>query len=208
MPLFMKIGIDIDGVINDQEQFNLKCGKQFCRKYHLRCVPDLSAYEAEDIFGWAKPDYRRFQQEYYQDFFLTDSYIRTHAKETIRCLREKHQIYIITARKTTLPERLGSSGTVDAITEKWLQDAGIEYDKYFRAPTISEKWTILKHRQIDVMIEDSPAFFVYSALYPSITTVCFDAAYNRDFPGTKTVPRIYSWNDAFNFINNLERRVG
>lgn len=207
MPLFVKIGIDIDGVINDQERFHLECGKQFCRKYHLSCVPDLTAYEVQDIFNWAEPDYRRFQREYYQDFFLTDRYIRAHAKETIRNLRKKHQIYIITARKPTLPERLGCPGAVDNITEKWLKDAGIAYDKFFRAPTILKKWAILKHHQIDLMIEDSPAFLAQSASFRSITAVCFDAAYNRDFPGAETVLRIYSWREAFNLINNLERVI-
>ena len=203
----MKIGIDIDGVINDQERFNLECGKQFCRKYHLNCVPDWTAYEIQDIFGWAESDYRRFQREYYQDFFLTDTYIRAHAKETIQRLRKKHQIYIITARKPTLPERLGCPGSVDVITEKWLRDAGIEYDKFFRAPTILGKWTILKQHQIDLMIEDSPDFLAQSASSQSITTVCFDAAYNRDFCGAETVPRIYSWREAFDYIDNLERRM-
>ena len=207
MLLFVKIGIDIDGVINDQERFNLECGKQFCRKYHLSCVPDLTAYEVQDIFDWAEPDYRRFQREYYQVFFLTDKYIRAHAKETIQHLRERHPIYIITARKPTLSERLGRPESVDIITEKWLRDAGIEYDKFFRAPTVLEKWAILKQHQIDLMIEDSPTFLAQSALSRSITTVCFDATYNRDFPEAETVPRIYSWREAFDFINNLERWI-
>lgn len=207
MLLFVKIGIDIDGVINNQEQFNLECGKQFCHKNHLSCIPDLTAYEIQDIFNWAESDYRRFQREYYQDFFLTDTYIRSYAKEIIHLLRKKHQIYIITARKSTLPERLGHPESVDIITEKWLRDAGIEYDTFFRAPTILEKWTILKQYQIDVMIEDSPDFLAQSASSRSITTVCFDATYNRDFPGAETVPRIYSWCEVLDFIDNLERRM-
>lgn len=203
----MRIGIDIDGVISDQARFCLECGKQFCDKYHISCVPNLASYEIQDMFHWDELTYRRFQQEYYPVFFQTDQYIRPCAKQVIQYLHKKHQIYVITARKPTLPARLGSLCTVEAVTETWLKKAGICYDYFFCVSEVQEKWAVLTRQRIDLMIEDSPAFLSQSSLYPPIITVCFDAAYNRCFPGAEAILRIHTWREAFGLINNLERRV-
>lgn len=203
----MRIGIDIDGVISDQARFCLECGKQFCDKYHISCVPDQASYEIQDMFHWDELTYRRFQQEYYPVFFQTDQYIRPCAKQVIQYLHKKHQIYVITARKPTLPARLGSLCTVEAVTEKWLKKAGICYDYFFCVSEVQEKWAVLTRQRIDLMIEDSPAFLSQSSLYPPIITVCFDAAYNRCFPGAEAILRIHTWREASGLINNLERGV-
>lgn len=203
----MKIGIDIDGVINDQTKFHLDCGRRFCRRHHLNCVPDLSAYEVQDIFGWSEADYRKFQQEYYKEFFLTDSYLRAGVKEAVQHLRKKHQINIITARKPTLPRRLEISGSVNEITENWLAGAKIDYDAFFCACEIQEKWTILEHHQIDLMIEDSPIFFMNADVHPSIIAVCFDAPYNRALPKAETLHRVYSWREAIDLINTIDKGI-
>lgn len=202
--LFVKIGIDIDGVINDQERFYIECGEKFCHEYHLNYILNPEAYEIQDMFSWNESNYRKFQREYYKDFFLTDTYIRLYGKEIIKCLKKRHQIYIITARKPTLPARLGKPDTVETITEKWLEDCGIVYDYFFCTYTVHEKWSILVRSNIDVMIEDSPVFLAQSVSYPSIKTVCFDATYNHDIPRVEIIPRVYTWCEIFNLINNLE----
>lgn len=192
----MRIGVDIDGVLNDLGRFHLECGLQFCQRHHLSSEMDLTAYEVRDMFRWTEQDYRRFQKEWYKLFFLTCSYLRPLAPPAIRSLRQRNEVYIITGRKPSLMSSLGmesSKAAVSDLSQKWLAQAGIEYDQFIL--TSWDKQDALLQYKIDVMIEDSPLFFRQEMDIPAIQLVCFDAPYNQGV-SSPSVHRVYSWNDV------------
>lgn len=203
----MNIGIDIDGVLNDLQQFNLNCGLEFCYKHHLMYAPNPEKYYVRDMFGWSKYYYRLFQHEYYKRFFLQTTYARPSASEVIRALKKDNNIYIITARKNILVRRMGLNklSTVNLFTKTWLQEAGIEYDHLIF--TSVDKQDILYHNRIDVMIEDSPLFFEKFECDQQTQAICFDAPYNRGIRNSEQVLRAHNWLEIFQLIKYIERRV-
>ena len=200
----MKIGIDIDGVINNLQMFHLKCGTQFSQTHHLNCETNPRAYELRDMFGWDESNYRKFQREYYKMFFLTSAYVRPFAKETIQHLGKHHEIYIITARSPSLPLRLGLNDNISVydISAEWLKNVGISYRQLIC--TAHSKWDILAQYGIDIMIEDSPIFLGHAASHQHTKAICFDAPYNRAFPGAATISRIYDWHQTLDLISTTE----
>ena len=200
----MKIGIDIDGVINDLSRFYLECGSRFCYMHHLKHALNPFAYEIYDIFEWTKKEYKAFQSEYFRQLFISTFYVRPFAGEVIRCLQKKHEIYIITGRSPHLAEQLGFSSAVTTaeLSMRWLEDAGIHYDRFFL--TNWDKRDVIYRNNINVIIEDSPLFLEQVAGISDFTAICFDANYNRDFAGATSIRRAYSWYDVLRIINALE----
>lgn len=196
----MRIGVDIDGVLNDLSRFHLECGLRFCQQHQLSCRVDPSVYEIRDMFRWAEGDYRRFQKEYYKLFFLTCAYLRPLAAEAVRMLRQRSEVYIITGRKPSLMHALDivlPKTSVSDLSQRWLAQAGIEYDRFIL--TSWDKRDALLWHKIDVMIEDSPLFFGQAADLPATRLLCFDAAYNQNVI-SPAVQRVYNWHDVLQLI--------
>lgn len=198
----MRIGIDIDGVINNLEQFHIEYGTLFCFLHQIKPTPDISQYEVRNMFQWKESDYRLFQKLYYKDFFLTDKYVRSFAKDVINYLHQAHKIYIITARKERLAQIMGKKN-IDTVSRHWLDSIGIKYDEFIL--TDVTKIESIQKEKIDVIIEDSPYFLSHIIGETHIKTICFDANYNRTFNGG-SILRAYSWYDALNIINTIETK--
>lgn len=197
----MRIGIDIDGVLNDLAKFHLECGLRFCNQHQLSSEIDVSAYEVRDIFNWSERDYRQFQKEYYAVFFLTCSYLRPFASEAVRTLHQCNEIFIITARKPSLIRALNIpsyENSIFKLTQQWLSQAEIEYDHFVL--TQWDKREAILDNKIDIMIEDSPLFFEQQESFPTTQLLCFDAVYNRKIVNP-SIQRVHSWFDVLWLIN-------
>ena len=66
----MKIGIDIDGVLTDVEQWQLDYGsKYYYEKYGMR-IKNYKGYEASEIFDVDKKLDDEFWNEYFRDYSI------------------------------------------------------------------------------------------------------------------------------------------
>ncbi len=202
MVTIMRIGIDIDGVINNLEQFHIEYGTLFCFLHQIKTIPDTSQYEVRNMFQWEENNYHLFQKLYYKDFFLTNKYVRSFAKDVINYLQQVHEVYIITARKEHIAQIMGKEN-IAAISKRWLDDIGIKYDEFII--TDVTKIESIQNNKVDVIIEDSPYFLSHIMNKPHISTICFDANYNRHFTGTH-IMRAYSWYDILRIINTIQTK--
>ena len=50
----MRIGVDIDGVLNRRMRFLLDCGSEFCAKSGKGEIQNLKSPHVSEIFGWDK----------------------------------------------------------------------------------------------------------------------------------------------------------
>lgn len=200
----MRIGIDIDGVLTDFEQWQLDYGSKFyLETYHKEIVCN-NAYETRTIFDASKEQDDAFWMKCFKDY-AQHIPVRPFASEVIRNLHQAgNEIIMITARG----DHASHSSTVMSLEENkqvtvdWLHHNQIEYDKIiFQA---NDKLEICKNEKIDVMIDDKPQNIV--AISSQIPVICYHARYNTNCKG-KNIIRCYSWYDInakiHSFINMI-----
>ncbi len=96
----MRIGIDIDGVLTDIEQWQLDYGGKYFSKYN-KSVVNKDGYEITTIFEVDDNLDSQFWNEYLYEY-VTKEPSRKFASEVIKKLKANgNEIYIITARYLT-----------------------------------------------------------------------------------------------------------
>lgn len=197
----MKIGIDIDGVINNLEEYHVAFGSRFCYERGISFHLDIKEYELTTMYQWDEITEKQFYDTYYYIFLTSPEFIRIHAREIMQKLYGENELIIITARlECDVPP--GISLSMYDITRNWLVDNSIPFHKLVFSP--ADKSQILQTYNIDIMIEDNPGF-LQEANNISIPFLCFDTDYNRiSLPDN--VVRVYSWNDILHIIKALKRR--
>ena len=123
----MRIGIDIDGVLTDIEQWQLDYGGKYFSKYN-KSVVNKDGYEITTIFEVDDNLDSQFWNEYLYEY-VTKEPSRKFASEVVKKLKEDgNEIYIVTARYLT--DRNTKEGQqMREIVVKWLGEQKIYYDK-------------------------------------------------------------------------------
>lgn len=197
----MKIGIDIDGVLNSQYDFCIHYGSKFCNELGMQYkLENLNVFDTTDMFLWNNEIAHKFWNKYRKKLVL-DLPAKPFAAEVIEKLKnENNEIYIITARKNNdewFPTEL--HGKIEEITQGWLNSNNIVYDKiYF---DITNKGTFCKNDNIDIMIDDEPRNI--QNLIGNTNVIIFDTPYNRK-KEFNHILRAYSWYDLYYKITNFE----
>lgn len=193
----MRIGIDIDGVLTNVEQFSMDYFSKYCVENNIKYQIGDSNYYIAKTFGVPLSVENKFWEEYLE-FYAIHEKARPFAAEVIKKLKEEgHEIYIITAR--WLSNREDSVGeNMRNLVKKWLKENEIEYDQLVFSKAAKEKkcQEILDY-QIDVMIEDSPRNI--KDLSKIVPVICYDTNYNKDCIGDN-ITRCYTWYDIYNKI--------
>lgn len=196
----MIIGIDIDDTISNtyEIQFNLaqrftieKLGKSAKIDRNLNFIYD---YYCQTFHGWTDEQNKRFWEENYETI-LNSVRTKYYAKEIIDKLKEDgHKIIIITARFST-PK-------VDAnkVTEKWLEDNRIYYDKLIVGA--KEKGKVAKENQIDIFIDDNLENCM-AVRKEKIEVYLMDSNTNQRVD-KKDIERVYSWPHLYQEIKKYQ----
>lgn len=190
----MRIGIDIDGVLTDIEQWQLDCGGKFFSKLN-KSVVNKDGYEITEIFNVSDELDSQFWNEYLYEY-VTKEPSRKYASEVIKKLKDSgNEIYIVTARYLT--DRNTEDGQrMRKIVIDWLEQENIVYDKIVFAP--EDKLQICLENNIDVMIEDKVANI--EKISTRLPVICFHAGYNKHCENDN-IYRAYTWYDIYNLIN-------
>ena len=199
----MRIGIDIDGVLTDIEQWQLDYGSKFYFEKYNKQILDNEGYETTDIFKVDSKLDDEFWTEYFKDYSINVD-VRKLASEVIKKLKQDgNEIYIITARGSFLSH----SANVMTFEEnknivlEWLRKNEIEYDKIIFSP--EDKLSICIENNIDVMIEDKVDNI--NKISSKIPVICFHAGYNKNCIGDNII-RCYSWYDIYSKINKMVQK--
>lgn len=194
----INIGIDIDGVINDLSLFHIACGTKFSYENFISTHINEQLMDSKDILGWSKNIDDIFWEQYYLKLLLYPDFIRPYASDATKCLYDKgHTIYIISSRKDAdLP--IKEKRSMYILTEKYLKNSKIFYSKLYLT---ENKWDIINTLNIDIMIEDHPAFFTHRKSSPLL--FCFNTPYNQEIYG-ENIFRVYSWYDILEKINKMQ----
>lgn len=197
----MRIGIDIDGVLTDIEQWQLDYGSKYFFENGKKDIIDHKGYETTDIFKVSEEQDDAFWKKYFKDYSINVE-SRKFANEVTKKLKEKgNEIYIITARGSFLSHSTNVMSIEEnqQIVLKWLKENDIYYDKIIFSP--EDKLNICEENNIGVMIEDKPRNI--EMISTKLPVICFNAGYNENCMG-KNIIRCYSWYDIYNKIEQLQ----
>lgn len=183
----MRIGVDIDGVLNDVAQWHFSLGSKFCLENQINRGFDPTKYYMEDQFYLTASENREFWRQYIFDLLIAIP-PRPFASEVIHRLRQDgHTIVILTARDNQYMLNQ-YEGMIDFYINEWLAKYNIEYDEIITGST-NKKDKCLKAK-LDIMIEDKASNV--DKISKMIPVFVFDAPYNQKCSG-KNVIRVYSW---------------
>lgn len=190
----MRIGIDIDGVLTDIEQWQLDVGGKFFSKYN-KSVVNNEGYEITEIFDISNELDDEFWNEYLYEY-VTKEPSRKYASEVIKKLKDDgNEIYIVTARYLT-DKDTDDGKRMRKIVVNWLKEQNIFYDEIIFSP--EDKKENCKKYNIDIMIEDKVDNI--NKISSIIPVICFHAGYNKECKGNN-IYRVYNWYDIYNLIN-------
>ena len=197
----IKIGIDIDGVVNNLSSFHITYGTKYALEYMIDYNIDIHKLNSSEIFGWTPEIDELFWNKHYRKLLDNSEFIRPHVSEvTNKIINNGHSIFFISARQDTdLP--ITEKESMFNITSGYLKDNNIAYSHLFLEPN---KIKIINNEQIDIMIEDNPYFFQRYNTILDIPLFCFDNYYNSNITG-KNIIRVYSWYDILKRINEIKR---
>ena len=193
----MRIGIDIDGVLTNLEQYVLDYMTEYCVENNIEYSIGKSNYHYFKMFNITREQENIFWDRKLEEYAKNEK-ARPFASEVIKKLKkEGHEIYIITARwLTNRDDELGVN--MRNIVKNWLKENEIYYDLlvFSKADKERKKEEILDYK-IDIMIEDSPNNI--KDLSKVVPIICYDAGYNQDCNGDN-ITRCYSWYDIYNTV--------
>jgi len=194
----MNIGLDIDGVLTDIHDFNLRHAPSFFKNKFNREMVDQAPYDIRDIFGCPDKEWiaywRRFLLKY-----STREPARAGAKEFTEKLRKDgHKVLIISKR--VLSARKGFMGKLmRTVVENWLKRNGILHDETIYCvhddPDIKQK--ICLEKSVAVLIDDDPENIFSVAAVAKV--ICFDTSYNRQCEG-ENIFRVEDFEKAYTLI--------
>lgn len=202
----MKIGIDIDGVLTDYNQYVIKKGKEYSKKNKVGKWFHPNTLDTTKMFGWSYYSEFKFWITHIFDYANNNPAIEN-AADTIKRLKEEgHEIHIITSRW------LASSRTVKSIfpeiflkkrmrntVKKWLQKKEIIYDYIV---FLKDKLNYIIDNNIDIMIEDNPKNIEH--ISHTTKVICYRWSYNEKIKG-KNIYSCYNWNDIYEKIHKLSK---
>lgn len=190
----MNIGIDIDGVLANDDDFIFDHVTKFCYENNLETWIDPYQYEYNKL-AWDHKIIDKYRAKYFWQY-IKEEPPRKFASEIIQKLKEDgHHIYIITSRHFS-EENSEEGEKMRNITKQWLQKHNIFYDDiYF----VNDKTKPIQKLNIDIMIEDSPETIPIFVNYTHV--LCFDCRYNRHLHHPN-LTRVFSWYDIYMNIKN------
>ncbi len=194
----MRIGIDVDGVLNDIGDWHISHGKKYCVENNIVRPMSLDAYFVKDIFHLSKEERDHFFNKHMVDL-VHNIPVRYFASDVIKELKKLgHTIVILTARGNDF--LVGEhEGKIEEYTKNWLDKHDIVYDEIITGSR--SKVDACFDNKIDIMIEDKDVNIMEISSY--IPVLCFDALHNHHINGVR-VHRVYSWYDILEYFKNLE----
>lgn len=203
----MRIGVDIDGVLNNRAEIVWTYGTKYCMEIGRGSLVDPKAASTRAMFGWDKEIGDEYWRKYgkYQMILAP---VRTFAAEVIGLLRaEGHEVWIITGRNNDdlRVEGMPEGESWEEVTKKWLAENKIVYDRiafHLGRPAPNDKGTFCRENGIDVMIEDLPEYL--GEFNEKTKVLIFDQPYNQDVKLANS-ERVYTWYDVYSKIRGIQR---
>ena len=142
----MRIGIDLDGVLYNSENWNMAFAEHYDILTSGQGVVDPTTKNIQKRYGWSDEKVLEFRAKYIPDQ-ITKSPLMPYAIEAIKYLHKLgHEIIIITSRGLVCESH-------KELTKEQLLKDNVYFDDLHFAPY--SKLKIVQHLNIDIMIDDN-----------------------------------------------------
>jgi len=197
----VRIGIDIDGVLNDVAQWHYSFGTKFCLEHNINRGFHPDKYYMEEEFMLTKEENQEFWRQYIFDLLIAID-PRPFASEVIHKLRQDgHKIIILTARNNQYLTNQ-YEGTIDFYIHQWLAKNNIEYDEIITGSQNKKEKCL--QAKLDLMIEDKETNI--EKIKEFIPVFAFDAPYNQRCRGENVI-RVYCWYQIYQEVVNRFNKI-
>lgn len=139
----MNIGIDFDGVLFDTEGIYRSLSQVYNLRYGGKMI-EPEKIRFQERFNWSDRQKAEFITSVILDVQRSGS-VMPLAKQIIKALEKRHNVYAITGRGVTLLEEID-------VTEKRLKEENIKFKKVIYSA--DNKLKSCKDLKIDIMIDD------------------------------------------------------
>lgn len=195
----MKIGIDVDGVLTNLEEYQIKYGKKY---FGENTKIDITKIDIEEMFGCTKEEREKFWIKYIWKYCITER-SKDNASVVLQKLAEEgHELYIITSRAHVMENNIVGSLFRKMLFD-WLKRENIPFKDItlcHEKNSEVDKLNACKKYGIDVMIDDKKENVEELSKYFKV--LCFDATYNQECSGENII-RVNNWNQIYNEIHRL-----
>ena len=192
----MNIGIDIDGVLINDDDYTMDTTSKYAFENKLESFEDPYKYEYRK-FNWTREVLDNYRKEYFWNYIENEP-ARKYASEVIKKLKEEGDyIYIITSRHNTTKNTEEGERT-RKVTKEWLKKNNILYDEVYFSQDKTKEIDSLK---INIMIEDSPETIPTFVKHTHV--FCYDCRYNRNME-LDNMTRVFSWYDIYMKIHKFK----
>lgn len=200
----LNIGIDVDGVLVDLENYQLKHGKKYFSEKFGKNVINANAYDIEQIFGCTHEQREKFWQKYIWEYCLTEPVIINASEIISKLHNDGHKIVIITGRVYTT-KRGFMCMLFRSMLKYWLRKNNIVYDDIVfcsEKESSTDKYNACIEKDIDVMIDDKPENLL--GLANKIEVICYPAAWNKETKDERFI-NVNNWKDIYECISAMEK---
>lgn len=189
----MRIGIDIDGCINNQHDFVISYStKYICENKLPYNITNFEGENTEEILKWKEEIAHDFWEKYRQN--LVKENIRPFCSEVINKLYdEENEIFIITSRYNGDSWWDSKSRyNVENITINALKEQNIKYTNIIFS---QDKLETVKKYDIQIMLEDN--INNIEKISDLVPVFIMNNTYNTNIKNKNSI-RVYSWYDFYN----------
>jgi len=182
----MKIGIDIDGVISNFVKNFIKIVK---KEYFIDLrEQDIYAHDLFLVLGITEEEAMKLIHK----TLIEDLDLISGAKKSINQLKNKHEIYLLTAR----------SDDFNSNTKNWLKRKGIPYDELIH---LDEGRKYQANLKLDIIVEDNLKDAI-RWIDKSNEVIIFDHPWNRSLNVSKLFKRAFNWQEIVEIVHARETR--
>lgn len=193
----MRIGIDIDGVLTNEEEFEIDYGSKYFYESGIfeNIIKNIDF--TKENYNIDEDTSNCFWSNAIYDYIKVKP--RNFASEIIKKLKgDGNTICIVTNRISDLSYCDIDPEQMKDIVIKWLKDNSIYYDELIFSS--GNKTESIIDNKIDIMIEDNAKNI--NAISKIIPVICYNAKYNMGCKG-KNIIRCYSWYDIYSKLGEM-----
>lgn len=170
----MNLGLDIDGVLTNIEEFQLRYGGAYFRKHFKKEIVNPKGTDIKQIFDATDEEYRAFWSKYLFPYAIFRPARAKVSAYTDWAYANGHKVYIITARVFATKNNFMGK-LMRFIVRCWLKKYKVRYEEIIFCE--DEKVEPVRKYQICYMVEDNPKNI--EDLKDITKVICMDAGYNE-----------------------------
>lgn len=186
---YMRIGIDIDGVLTNVIRYACDYGSKYFFEKYGKLDININAWSLKDMFSVTDEEDKECWLTIVKNYAMNEPASPFAAEIIDKLKNENNEIYIITARSASKWDDV--DGEMNNILISWFKKNNIRYDKLIVS---KDKLEMCKKYGINAMIEDKTENI--KSISNEIPVICFDENHNKNLKG-KNIYRAYSWYDVY-----------